>query len=414
MGSKSSGSAPASPNPYSVAKAQTGNNIAAATANSYLNNVNQYTPFGSLTYQQTGTQKIRVPSSAGATGGLPTGGSRSDILAGLGPSVAGQSSGTGYEEYEVPIWSQTMSFSPEQQRLYDQQTQLGQKSNDIALSQIGNATGLLSRTLNPADSGAVSNVTAQNAPTTFGNTAGQIQYGIGDGSDASRQAIEAAVMSRLQPQLDADQRALDARLANQGIKLGSEAYGTAQNIQGRNVNDARMQALVQGYSQAMQEAQLNNAAQQQDYAQQLGRGTFAQSGIGQNNAANLSATQLNNAAQAQRFGQDAATRQQTLAEIAALKGGGQYTMPNFPGYNAAQIQPTDIGNYIYNTANLDAQNYQAQANRDTASNNAFMGGLFGLGSAALMGATGGASGLFGLGGMGLGAGKSAATTGRLY
>ena len=41
---------PTPPNPYATAAAQTGTNVATGVANAYLNNVNQVTPQGNLTY----------------------------------------------------------------------------------------------------------------------------------------------------------------------------------------------------------------------------------------------------------------------------------------------------------------------------------------------------------------------------
>src|SRR5262245_63041885 len=58
--SKSTPQAPPAPDPALVAQNQTGSNINTAVAQKALNGTNQYTPFGSTTYQQTGTQNRRV------------------------------------------------------------------------------------------------------------------------------------------------------------------------------------------------------------------------------------------------------------------------------------------------------------------------------------------------------------------
>lgn len=56
------------------------------------------------------------------------------------------------------------------------------------------------------------------------------------------------------------QNALDAKLHNQGIDPGNKAWDSAQNLQARNVNDARtsmfLQAEPQAFSQAMSEYRL--------------------------------------------------------------------------------------------------------------------------------------------------------------
>ena len=205
--------------------------------------------------------------------------------------------------------------------------------------------------------------------------------------------------------------------ANQGIDLGSEAYRTAQTIEQQRTNDARLAAVREGYAlenqlynQALAGGHFNNAAQQQDYGQQFGRGQFAHAGIGMNNqnalnagnfanSAALNAAQFANAAQAQAFGQNQAQAQfnnqaaqqalqQTLAlrnqplnEISALMSGGQVSLPQFQGYNPAQVQGMPIGQYIYNTAGIQQQHYQQQQQNQ----NAMLAGLFGLASPACSG-----------------------------
>ena len=52
------GSAPKAPDPGKLAAQQTQSNINTATAQQWLNNTNQYTPYGSLVYNQIGTKKV--------------------------------------------------------------------------------------------------------------------------------------------------------------------------------------------------------------------------------------------------------------------------------------------------------------------------------------------------------------------
>lgn len=64
----------------------------------------------------------------------------------------------------------------------------------------------------------------------------------------------------MQPIFDQQQSNLDAKLQNQGITAGSQAYNNAQNLQSRNVNNAYqslfLNAEPQAFSQAIQEYQL--------------------------------------------------------------------------------------------------------------------------------------------------------------
>src|SRR6187431_1199543 len=54
---------PQPPNPYQTAAAQTGTNVSTGVANAFLNNVNQVTPQGSLTYDVTGNYSWTDPSN---------------------------------------------------------------------------------------------------------------------------------------------------------------------------------------------------------------------------------------------------------------------------------------------------------------------------------------------------------------
>lgn len=53
-------------------------------------------------------------------------------------------------------------------------------------------------------------------------------------------------MARQMPMLNQQHDRMDNQLANQGIALGSDAYKTAQDQFGRQVNDATSQAALQG------------------------------------------------------------------------------------------------------------------------------------------------------------------------
>ena len=61
---------PTPPDPYETAGAQTGTNVSTAV-NAFLGNVGQRTPYGNLSYDQTGTYKWTDPNS-GAVYDIPT------------------------------------------------------------------------------------------------------------------------------------------------------------------------------------------------------------------------------------------------------------------------------------------------------------------------------------------------------
>jgi hypothetical protein len=79
------------------------------------------------------------------------------------------------------------------------------------------------------------------------------------------QTAQQAIMSRLQPQLAQQEEALAARLANQGITLGSDAYGREMNLQGQRANDLQLQAALQGIN--LDQANRSAALQEQAYLQ---------------------------------------------------------------------------------------------------------------------------------------------------
>jgi hypothetical protein len=164
-----------------------------------------------------------------------------------------------------------------------------------------------------------------------------------------RNAVETALMERLQPQLDRDRAAMETRLANQGIMLGSEAYRNAMSDYERQVADQRL-AIV---GAAGQEENRMAALRQQRLQEQL------------------------------------ALRGQPINEATALLTGQMVGMPQFVNTPQTNVAPTDYLGAVQmqqaalqNQYNNKFQSYQAQLNQ-----------LYGLGSAALGGwASGGFSG----------------------
>lgn len=135
-----------------------------------------------------------------------------------------------------------------------------------------------------------------------------------------RDQVTAALMQRLQPYLDREQSALDTRLANQGINLGSEAYSTAQNIAATNRNDQRIAALLAGSQEQQRLFENALALHQGGISEAVAQGNFGLQAQGQGFGQNLAtaqqdftqrqiALQLANAAQAQKFGQTQAAGQ---------------------------------------------------------------------------------------------------------
>lgn len=175
--------------------------VRTSVANAWMNNTNVYSPFGTSQFQRVRTrdgrlaqQRVRLPD---------------------GSTVV------------VPRFQQRITLSPEEQAKYELQNQLQMKMGGVALNQLDNIDDLLSTPFDPGDLGP---------PPTY-----------------DRQRYEDALFHRLSPMIERDRQARDAKLAGQGIGLGSQAYEEAINLSEQAVNDARIQTILQGGEYAGQE-----------------------------------------------------------------------------------------------------------------------------------------------------------------
>jgi len=152
---------------------------------------------------------------------------------------------------------------------------------------------------------------------------------------------QAAILSRLQPQIQQEQAALNQQLANQGITPGSEAYNNAMRTQGQQANDLYTQAALQGIN-------LDTAANQQGYGQALSSAGLYNQGLGQDFSQGLAARGLTNQSIGQNFGQGQAAQQLQNAAIGqnfnqAVTAAGLYNQAQNQGYNQ-NLQGAEFGN----------------------------------------------------------------------
>ena len=284
MGSKS-GSAPSAPDPSFINEQQTKSNVGTAVASRVMNNTNQVTPYGNLTYEQTGTF--------------------------YDPSMG----------YNIPQYTATTTLSPEQKNLYDTQTRVTQGAYDLA----------------DKYTGRIGEATAQ--PFNYAGLPDAPVY-----DDAYHQQIRDALVARNQPSMDRDKAALEQKLTNQGIPLGSEAWKNGLYDYNRATNDFRLGADIQAGNSAAQRYGLE--ASTRDRAIQ--------------ERANL--------------------RTQPINEVAALLGTGQGVQnPNFVQTPQSQVANVDTSAPY----NMQYQGQMAQWQQGQKSNDAMMGGLFGLGGSAI-------------------------------
>ena len=324
--------APPPPDPVATAKAQSEYNLQAAQENAKLNRVNQYTPQGSSVWtaprgsQGWDEQSYLTANPDVANSGL-TGEQHYERY---GRTENRQGVAQGYQP--ASEWEQTVSLSPEQQKLYDQSIAGQTLYGDAALSQLRGVQDTLSR------------------PFQFDGPALQSRpdfTGIGD-PNQSRDAVQEALMARINPDLERERAALESRLANQGITMGSQAWNTGMQDYSRMANDARFGAVL-------------NAGQEQTRMFGLGMGQ----------------AQLGNAARQQSLEQQLALRAQPLNEAAALLSGSQVQSPQFSGIPQVMVQAPDYAGGV-------GQNYSgsvSQANAASARQGANNGAMAGAGSA---------------------------------
>ncbi|AIM40651.1 MULTISPECIES: tail fiber domain-containing protein [unclassified Sulfitobacter] len=258
-------SAPKPTDPKETSAAQTGTNVATGVANAWLQNMNEVTPDGTKSFDQTGSSTFTDPYTG--------------------------------KTYEIPRFTVTQTLSEQQQAIKDQ--------NDAAslnLSTLGND---LSGTLGQ-----------------------QLTGNFELGNEAVESRLFELGSKRLDPMFSQRDEDLRTRLANQGIKAGSQAYDREMALAGQQQNDAYNQLLLQGRGQAAQELMAEDS--------------------------------------------------QRINQIGALMSGGQVSQPNFmSGASVNGIQGTDNAAIIANADNAALNSWQ-QSQAAMGSAIGGIGGLFSL------------------------------------
>lgn len=201
-GGKGGGSAPAAPNPTKVAAAQTQSNIETAIANAWMNATNQYTPFGSVTYDQTGTQKVG--------------------------------------KFDVPTFTSNMNLTPEQQAIFNSQQGIQQGLLNTGTNMLGQVNNALGGQFN-----------LEGIPQ------------LPQDQEAYRRSVEQGLTQRFNQDWERQDAAVRNRLANQGIQEGSEAWNAEMQNLARARNDANNQAFLSSGAEAQRMFQLAQQARQQ-------------------------------------------------------------------------------------------------------------------------------------------------------
>jgi hypothetical protein len=376
------GSQPTPTNPQVLATAQTGTNISTAIANAYLNNPNTYSWGGATQNAPESYYTVEDPS-------------------------------TGHT-FQVPQFQQVQTLNAPNQQIMEQSTNAKLGLATLANEQTKFLQDYLGTPFNPLSSapgaGSASSLNAiprasttfgdpsysarslGTSPSTFGDTSfslgslpmAQKSFGntsfdlasqplaqktFGETSDynLARSHVEDALFQRLNPQLDRSRGNIEQRLADQGIRYGSDAYRNAISDYNREANDLRLGVTAAGsaeqeqaYTQDLRRGEFYNRAlaqdqarQQQEYAQLLGRGQFYNQGLG-----------LDIARQGQEYEQALGRgqfAQQSLRDQLAQQQQGfaqDYQRGQFG--NAALAQQLNQAQGIYNATNIDRANYLAE------------------------------------------------------
>ncbi len=215
---KSAPSTPAVPTAAETGAAQSQTNASTAADQAALDYVNQYTPYGSTTYNQTGS----YTDPSGNT---------------------------------VPQYSQNTSLTPLAQGLLTGSEQVGTSLLPTAQN-LANQTA--TATTNPLNFNTADSGILNSTPQLLDQQAANATY--------QQQA------SFLAPQWQQQQQQLQDQLSRQGIGVGSAAYGNAEtqfdNSQTQAYQAAADQAISQGTTNATQLFGLAQAGQNQNISQQ--------------------------------------------------------------------------------------------------------------------------------------------------
>ena len=221
-------------------------------------------------------------------------------------------SSRGTDKFGNELYNVTQTLSPEEQQKLNQTNALDIGLLGTAQSGLNYAQGVLSK------------------PGVDMSKLPQMPINAGE-------SYSDAIMRRLAPTMRASQQSFDAKMANQGIAPGTEAYANANREFQQQQNDLLTSAQVQGMNMGM-------------------------------------------GAQQQAFNQEAYNQMQPINVINALRTGTQVQNPN---YVSPVQQQNPGGADLLGAANQQYNAQVAAANARNAGAGGFMGGLMSLGGAAL-------------------------------
>lgn len=290
--------APKAPDPVATAQAQGAMNRDTAITQQQLNMVNQVTPYGNLTYSQSGnafspsdsgqqyyynaaTGEYRssapIASYQNSTSTSPIRNAATGNRESYGETTGGQTTTTQTPVYEdgweavkgnlTPQYTATTTLSPSQQALLNQtegaQLNLATLANDRSkwlqgfLNKGVDTRGVpaLQSSIGGGFSGDIGNGFKTQIGGSYSDTLGpgyttslgpdyQTTYNTDFSED--RQRVEDAIMARQKPSLDQNRSRLETQLVNRGLRPGSQAWNSELDRLGRSETDARLGAILAG------------------------------------------------------------------------------------------------------------------------------------------------------------------------
>lgn len=305
------GSTPKGPSVQEQTEGANSQGMWAAMVNNIMGNANTVSPYGSTTSRQTGSVAYTDPYTGRST--------------------------------NIPQFTQTTQLSPEQQQLYNKETQGKNQFADMALKQMGNVSSTLAK---PIDYGKFEGWRGYDkAPT------------LQQADPAYQKQIEDNMMASFQRAAQPAYEAQDAQAAARGMGAPGSQYAYAT---GNQRSDAMAEAVRQGYNVAGGEARA--AAEGINKTRQQGW---------QNE--NLRVDQ-GNAMRTGQIAEEQGKRSNILNELLAMFGQAQSTAPQAPAWQGSQVNPFDVAGAMQTKY---GQDLQSASNRNSAIAN-IMGAFGGL------------------------------------
>lgn len=317
-------SPPPAPDYRGAAAEQSAASKEIATQQNFASRPNQYTPWGSTTWQ----------------------------------SYAGTDPATGQA---VTNWQQSQSLTPQLQGALDSQIAMTRGRSDLANSTMGRVRNDVSQPFSYVgmpgrNNGPATSQWDVSAPTQTTQTTNEAAF------SADRRRFEDAAFDRMAPVHQRQQSAMDVKLANQGLTPGSDAYKYAQQDLADQQSRERFNAIEAGGAEQARMQNMLLSQQQQAFNQDANSQQAQNAAL----ASQQGAAGWQNTNRAQAITEEQQRRVQSLNEMNALVSGQQVQtpqMPQFvPGSGAAQAPnylgaATALGNY-----NMGAFQAQQQQN----------------------------------------------------